>query len=187
MSEETDPVKIVIREGDVKGRLAFGDGSEMGGLKRTFYCTQLEAPKGDLDLLEIGFEAMKGEDVAKFILSPGPEGVAIICVVPEEFQRDTEIEDSPEVTRTRKAVTATGWVEYVLGKLEATAIPLLSGSDADRARVCVPNPPDSDAVELAKDIQNHAEIMLEQHRCFAEGSDSGSDIAAVCLDANDDY
>ena len=187
MSEETDLAKICTREGDVKGRLAFGDGSEMGGLKRTFYCTTLEKPQGDLDLLNVGFAAMGGSDVAKFILSPGPEGVAIMCNVPAEFQTDTDIEDSKDVTRTRKAMFADKWVEAVLSKLEATSISCQPGSSNDLARACVPNQPDSDSSELVKDAQNHAEIMLEEHRCFAEGSDSGSDIAAVCLDASDDY
>jgi hypothetical protein len=31
MTEEADPIKLVTREADVQGRLAFGDGSEMGG------------------------------------------------------------------------------------------------------------------------------------------------------------
>jgi len=103
----TDVIKRVEREGDVQGRLAFGDGSEMGGFKRTFWCSALIEPKGNLEHLELGFAAMNGGDIAKLILSSGESGVAIVCAVPVEFQSDCVMED-----RTRRAVTADEWVGY---------------------------------------------------------------------------
>merc|ERR1712084_90937 len=101
-----------------------------GGLQ--FFCTAVEFPDGDLDLLKESMTAMnaksdpteeerKGESghIGKMVFSAGPDQLAIVAYVPEDKQGELECSE---------------WLEKVLsmysGKSTSTAKDYCSGAIA---------------------------------------------------------
>jgi len=85
--------KAVIKEGGKKG-VEIEGASDMGGLE--FFCTTIESPDGDVELLLLAMDAMNAkpdpdaEDrkgcsghVGKMVFSAGVEQLAIVAYVPE--------------------------------------------------------------------------------------------------------
>merc|ERR1719237_246457 len=86
----------VIKEGGKRG-VEIEGASDMGGLQ--FFCTAVELPDGDLDLLVESMTAMNAKSdpaeeerkgcsghVGKMIFSAGAEQLAVVAYVPEEKQ-----------------------------------------------------------------------------------------------------
>ena len=111
--------KKVIKEGGKKG-VEIEGASDMGGLD--FFCTTIESPEGDVDLLQMAMTAMnaqpdpEAEDrkgcsghVGKMIFSAGVEQLAMVAYVPaNEFNKSAE------------KVDVTAWMTDVCEKVGAT-------------------------------------------------------------------
>jgi alanyl-tRNA synthetase len=105
-AEVEDPakkLKKVIKEGGKRG-VEIEGAADMGGLQ--FFCTSVDEPDGDLDLLQESMKAMnvksdpteeerKGGSghIGKMIFSAGAERLAIVAYVPEEKQGSLECKE----------------------------------------------------------------------------------------------
>jgi len=105
-----DKLKKVIKEGGKRG-VEIEGAADMGGLQ--FFCTSVDLPQGDLDLLVESMKAMniksdpteeerKGGSghIGKMIFSAGTEQLAVVAYVPEEKQKD---------------LSCSEWIKAVLG------------------------------------------------------------------------
>eukprot|EP00929_Paragymnodinium_shiwhaense_P032055 TRINITY_DN1783_c0_g3_i1.p2 TRINITY_DN1783_c0_g3~~TRINITY_DN1783_c0_g3_i1.p2 ORF type:complete len:186 (+),score=76.50 TRINITY_DN1783_c0_g3_i1:313-870(+) len=121
-----DKLKKVVKEGGKRG-VEIEGAADMGGLQ--FFCTAVELPDGDLELLVESMKAMnkvcapdeeerKGcsGHVGKMIFSAGVESLAVVAYVPEEKQGVLSCEE---------------WLKKVLssfgGKVEKTAKDICTG------------------------------------------------------------
>jgi len=106
-------LKTVIKEGGKKG-VEIEGASDMGGLD--FFCTTIESPDGDLDLLNTAMTAMNAEPdpeaedrkgcsghVGKMIFSAGTKQLAIVAYTPK-----------PESNKSVEKVDITEWTESVV-------------------------------------------------------------------------
>merc|ERR1711881_387772 len=86
-------LKKVIKEGGKRG-VEIEGAADMGGLK--FFCTGVEEPDGDLELLKKSMEAMNEKcdpteeerkggsgDIGKMIFSAGPDQLGFVAYVPQ--------------------------------------------------------------------------------------------------------
>jgi len=91
-------LKKVIKEGGKRG-VEIEGAADMGGLQ--FFCTAVDEPDGDLEMLEKSMEAMNAKSdpteeerkggsghIGKMIFSAGTEQLAICAYVPEEKRKD---------------------------------------------------------------------------------------------------
>lgn len=96
-------LKAVIKEGGKRG-VEIEGAADMGGLQ--FFCTSVDEPEGDLELLEECMKAMNakpvpGEEerkgcsghIGKMIFSCGVDQLAVIAYVPEDKLKDLECKD----------------------------------------------------------------------------------------------
>merc|ERR1712117_872861 len=92
--ERKDKLKKVIKEGGKRG-VEIEGAADMGGLQ--FFCTALEFPDGDVDLLVESMKAMNAKSdpteeerkggsghIGKMIFSAGAEQLAVVAYVPED-------------------------------------------------------------------------------------------------------
>merc|ERR1711941_215321 len=95
-----DLLKKVIKEGGKRG-VEIEGAADMGGLQ--FFCTAVDLPDGDLDLLEESMKAMNAKSdpteeerkggsghIGKMIFSAGSEQLAIVAYVPEAKQPELD-------------------------------------------------------------------------------------------------
>jgi len=107
----------VIKEGGKRG-VEIEGASDMGGLQ--FFCTSVDLPDGDVDLLSDSIDAMSAEcdpaeeerkggagKVGKMVFSSGVERLAIVCDVPAD---------------KHEQITATEWMEHVVMELKGRLI-----------------------------------------------------------------
>jgi len=94
-----DPVKkkkAVLKEGGKRG-VEIEGAADMGGLQ--FFCTKVDEPEGDVDLLVLSVNAMNEKsdpteeerkggsgNIGKMVFSAGTERLAVVAYVPEEKQ-----------------------------------------------------------------------------------------------------
>ena len=110
-------MKAVVKEGGKKG-VEIEGASDMGGLE--FFCTTIETPEGDVELLQMAMTAMnaqpdpEAEDrkgcsghVGKMIFSTSVEQLAIVAYVPAAKKEKIDI---------------TEWVESVLTAVGGTVM-----------------------------------------------------------------
>merc|ERR1711963_488384 len=105
--KRADLLKKVKKEGGKRG-VEIEGAADMGGLQ--FFCTAVELPNGDLDLLTESMKAIsdpteeerKGGSghIGKMIFSAGTEQLAVVAYVPAEKQEQLSCEE---------------WLEVVLG------------------------------------------------------------------------
>jgi hypothetical protein len=104
----------IIKEGGKKG-VEIEGASDMGGLD--FFCTTMELPEGDLEMLELSMLAMnaepdpEGEDrkgcsghIGKMIYSASTTQLALVAYVPDN-----------EFNKSAEKVDVTAWMDHVLG------------------------------------------------------------------------
>merc|ERR1712061_32550 len=90
-------LKKVIKEGGKRG-VEIEGAADMGGLQ--FFCTSVDVPEGDLELLESCVKAMNAKSdpteeerkggsghIGKMIFSAGTEQLAVAAYVPEEKKK----------------------------------------------------------------------------------------------------
>merc|ERR1719436_805132 len=95
--------KKVIKEGGKRG-VEIEGAADMGGLQ--FFCTSVDEPDGDLDLLKESVTAMNAKSdpseeerkggsghIGKTIFSAGTEQLAVVAYVPEEKQEACSCEE----------------------------------------------------------------------------------------------
>merc|ERR1712232_1117365 len=105
-----DKLKKVKKEGGKRG-VEIEGAADMGGLQ--FFCTSVDVPEGDIDLLVESMKAMNEKSdpteeerkggsghVGKMIFSAGTEQLAVVAYVPEEKQKELSCEE---------------WLKLVLG------------------------------------------------------------------------
>lgn len=98
-----DLLKKVIKEGGKRG-VEIEGAADMGGLQ--FFCTAVDLPEGDLELLRESMNAMNAKSdpteeerkggsghIGKMIFSAGTERLAIAAYVPEEKQSELSCEE----------------------------------------------------------------------------------------------
>merc|ERR1739844_427719 len=98
--EKKDKLKKVIKEGGKRG-VEIEGAADMGGLQ--FFCTAMDLPDGDLDLLVESMKAMNQKSdpteeerkggsghIGKMIFSAGTEQLAVVAYVPEEKRGDLD-------------------------------------------------------------------------------------------------
>ena len=108
-------LKTVIKEGGKKG-VEIEGASDMGGLE--FFCTSLETPEGDVELLQLAMSAMNAPPdeaaeerkgcsghVGKLILSAGVDQLALVAYVPA--QRAAKVDVAAWMTTVLEAVGGT--------------------------------------------------------------------------------
>jgi len=129
-----DKLKKVIKEGGKRG-VEIEGAADMGGLQ--FFCTAMDLPDGDLDLLAESMKAMNAKSdpaeeerkggsghIGKMIFSAGVEQLAVVAYVPEDKQEQLSCEE---------------WLKTVLGafggEVAATAKDVCTGvvkADSDK-------------------------------------------------------
>merc|ERR1712048_1114764 len=98
-----DKLKKVIKEGGKRG-VEIEGAADMGGLQ--FFCTSVDVPEGDLDLLVESMKAMNAKSdpteeerkggsghIGKMIFSCGVEQLAVVAYVPEAKQSELKCEE----------------------------------------------------------------------------------------------
>merc|ERR1712217_609450 len=98
-----DKLKKVIKEGGKRG-VEIEGAADMGGLQ--FFCTSVELPEGDTDLLVESLKAMNAESdpteeerkggsgkIGKMLFSAGTEQLAIVAYVPGDKQKELSCEE----------------------------------------------------------------------------------------------
>merc|ERR1712039_860204 len=98
-----DKLKKVIKEGGKRG-VEIEGAADMGGLQ--FFCTSVDLPEGDLDLLVESMKAMNAKSdpteeerkggsghIGKTIFSAGTEQLAVVAYVPEAKQGELSCEE----------------------------------------------------------------------------------------------
>merc|ERR1739845_106416 len=98
-----DKLKKVIKEGGKRG-VEIEGAADMGGLQ--FFCTSMELPDGDLELLVESMKAMNAKSdpteeerkggsghIGKMIFSAGSEQLAVVAYVPEDKQEQLDCKE----------------------------------------------------------------------------------------------
>merc|ERR1711920_727180 len=93
----------VIKEGGKRG-VEIEGAADMGGLQ--FFCTSMDLPEGDIELLTESLKAMNAESdpteeerkggsgkIGKMIFSAGAEQLAVVAYVPEAKQSEISCEE----------------------------------------------------------------------------------------------
>eukprot|EP00434_Breviolum_minutum_P034318 symbB.v1.2.030370.t1/scaffold3260.1/size60085/2 len=104
--QKKDKLKKVIKEGGKRG-VEIEGAADMGGLQ--FFCTSVDQPEGDLELLEQCVEAMNAKSdpgigivterkggsghIGKMVFSVGVDHLAVVAYVPPEKQKDLACEE----------------------------------------------------------------------------------------------
>merc|ERR1712232_335006 len=133
--ERKKKIKKVVKEGGKRG-VEIEGAADMGGL--AFFCTSVDEPDGDLELLGKCVEAMNAKSdpteeerkggsghIGKMVFSAGSEQLAIVAYVPDDKQTELSCEE---------------WLQQCLslypgGKLESKSATYSSGvikADADK-------------------------------------------------------
>jgi len=179
--------KAVIKEGGKKG-VEIEGACDMGGMQ--FFCTQLDEPDGDMDLLEKGFAAMNAEadpteeerkggagNVGKVVFSAGSQALLMICNVPEDKLTDTPAKE--EGAPPMKAVAADQWLKSILGKFakDYPGAEILPGSNSKFAKCSLPANEEKRLfpVKLKDDAMSYAYAYLNERNCMPADDDSDDD------------
>merc|ERR1712151_758928 len=101
--QRADKLKKVIKEGGKRG-VEIEGAADMGGLQ--FFCTSVELPEGDVEMLMESMKAMNAESdpteeerkggsgkIGKMIFSAGTEQLAVVAYVPEAKQSELSCEE----------------------------------------------------------------------------------------------
>lgn len=167
--QKAEKLKKAVKEGGKRG-VEIEGASDMGGLE--FFCTSLDVPEGDVELLEASMKAMceesKPEDeerkggagkVGKMVFSSGTEQLAVICDVPAS---------------KRDKIKANEWMEVVIKQLGGK----VTRGDAALAVGVVPKTEGRFPIKLKDEGINLSIAHLKSKGLFPDGKDD---------DDEDDY
>lgn len=150
-------MKKVLKEGGKRG-VEIEGAADMGGLK--FFCTKVDEPGGDLDMLVESVKAMNAKcdpseeerkggsgNVGKVVMSVHEKGdnINIVAYVPKG-----------------ESANAKDWLEGVLGLLGLKQVEVRSDSNSMYAMVCVADDPEKDifAIKHRDYVIQHANAWL---------------------------
>jgi len=171
-----DKLKKVMKEGGKRG-VEIEGAADMGGLQ--FFCTSVDLPEGDVDLLLKCLEAMNEKSdpteeerkggsghIGKMIFSAGVEGLAVAAYVPEEKVKECSCEE---------------WLTTVLtsqgGKLMSKSTNVCSGmvkTNADKGIF---------PLKIREPMILEANNFLRKKGLFPEDKDSDDE----CVFGDDDF
>uniref|UniRef100_A0A7S4F181 Elongation factor 1-gamma n=1 Tax=Chrysotila carterae TaxID=13221 RepID=A0A7S4F181_CHRCT len=177
-------VKKVIKEGGKKG-VEIEGASDMGGLE--FFCTTIESPDGDLELLQLAMTSMNADPeegaedrkgcsghVGKMIFSAGVQQLAIVSYVPADKMAKVDITEW-----TENVVKAVG------GKVVKTSTDAVSPKGGKVMEAVVAADPDKGKFPLKdKDAAMAAAFaFLRSKGAFPDDDDDDDDEIAFGDDA----
>merc|ERR1712072_969190 len=163
------------KEGGKKGVEIEGE-CDMGGL--AFFCTKLDEPDGDMELLRMGFNAMIAEPdptaeerrggagrVGMVVFSAGQTQLAMCCNVPKERQVDPPNIDPAKPAM--EAMNAKEWVEYICAPWQGKVKVEITG-DADYAEATAQADMDAGffAIKMKDEAMKTAYALLNERHCF---------------------
>ncbi|KND04406.1 uncharacterized protein SPPG_00136 [Spizellomyces punctatus DAOM BR117] len=168
MPVDEKKLKKVIKEGGKRG-VEIEGAATMGGLE--FFCTKVDEPEGDVDLLIQSVEAMNAEvdeneeerkggsgDIGKMIFSTSDERVAIVAYVPES---------------KKDKIDAKAWLEAVVSQYEGK---VLSGDNKLASGEIRANPDKGIfTLKVRDEALTKGVEYLRSKGCFPEASNDDSD------------
>jgi hypothetical protein len=187
----------VFKEGGKKG-VEIEGACDMGGM--AFFCTQLDEPDGDMELLEYGFEGMNAEcdpseeerkggagGVGKVVFSAGSKELLMVCNVPED--RLTETVSSMEGIKPMQGIKATDWLNFIVKSFAKTheGVQIDASSTDTYAKAALPGLPDLAMfpVKMKDDAMAAAYAFLKQNDCMPPSDDE--DEVIYHFEADDGY
>merc|ERR1712151_1397863 len=163
-----DLLKKVFKEGGKRGVEIEGMG-DMGGLQ--FFCTAMDLPDGDVDLLVESMKAMnvksdpteeerKGGSghIGKTIFSAGAEQLAVVAYVPEDKQKDLDCQE---------------WLKTVLNTQGGEI--LSAGKDLSTGRVKTNSDKNVFPLKIREPMILEANNFLRKKGLFPEDKDDDDD------------
>jgi len=184
-------LKAIIKEGGKKG-VEIEGASDMGGLD--FFCTTIELPEGDIDLLQMAMTAMnaqpdpEAEDrkgcsghVGKMIFSAGVKQLACVAYVPGEGNKSSELVPIDEWSASVAAAVGgtAGAAKDADSPNGGKVVEIIVAADADKGKFPIK---DKDTAMAA------AFAFLRSKGAFPEDNDDDSDDMIFGDDTNlDDY
>jgi len=163
-----DKLKKVIKEGGKRG-VEIEGAADMGGLQ--FFCTSVELPEGDVDLLKESVTAMNAKSdptdeerkggsghIGKMVFSAGVEQLAIVSYVPEAKQSELSSED---------------WIKAVIGNFGGKVLT----TAADVCTACVKADGDKGIfpLKIRDSIILEANNYLRKKGLFPDNDDDDED------------
>jgi hypothetical protein len=172
MSQYTEKqIKAVVKEGGKRG-VEIDGAATMGGLE--FFCTKVDEPAGDLELMKYSLEGMNKEIdpndeeskggsgwIGKLIVSINDDQTALIAYVPEDKQAK---------------VNAAEWLKDVLSVYDEAKF---EESTAGLAKAIVPKNADKGtfSLKVRDDAISRGISYLRSKGAFPEAEDSDSEPA----------
>merc|ERR1711953_789754 len=162
--ERKDKLKKVIKEGGKRG-VEIEGAADMGGLQ--FFCTAVDEPDGDLELLVESMKAMNAKcdpaeeerkggsgHIGKMIFSAGVEQLALVAYVPEAKYDQLSCEE---------------WISFVLNTQGGEIV----GSEKGMCRGCVKADPERGIfpLKIREKMIIEANNFLRQKGLFPEDDD----------------
>jgi alanyl-tRNA synthetase len=167
-----DPAKLlkkVIKEGGKRG-VEIEGAADMGGLQ--FFCTSVDEPQGDVNLLEESVKAMNTKSdpteeerkggsghIGKMVFSAGTERLAIAAYVPDEKQGECSCEE---------------WLQKVVGMWDGGKI-LKSGKDYCFGEIPTNSDKNIFPLKIRESLILEANNFLRRKGLFPEDKGSDSD------------
>jgi len=164
------------KEGGKRG-VEIEGASDMGGL--CCFCTTVEKPEGDIDLLDACVDAMNAKSdpteeerkggsghIAKMIFSDG-EHLAIVCYVPKEMQE-----------REEKKLNPVTWLQETMKELkEESAIIQREDATGTKTYALIKCEKESGkfAIKMKDEALRLANAYLQKNGLFPEGDDDDED------------
>ena len=188
--EQEKLLKTVIKEGGKKG-VEIEGASDMGGLD--FFCTTIESPDGDVELLELAMKAMNAEPeegaedrkgcsghVGKMIFSAGAKQLGCLAYVPDN-----------EHNKSAEKIDITKWAAYVCEKVDGHVSKPAEKADSPMGGqiVTIIVPSDADkglfALKQKDEAMKHAFDFLRENGAFPE--DDGEEDEDECCFGDDAF
>jgi len=166
-------MKKVLKEGGKRG-VEIEGAADMGGLK--YFCTKVDEPKGDLDMLVESVKAMNAKSdpsdeerkggsgrIGKTVFSMADDNdLAIVCYVPKEEQ---------------KSLTATEWLDDIKLKLSINAVETREDSNSMYAMIKIVNDSEKNifCLKIRDYVIQHANAYLRGKGLVPEVDDDDED------------
>jgi len=166
-------MKKVMKEAATRG-VEIEGAADMGGLK--YFCTKVEEPAGDLDMLVESVKAMNAKcdpseeerkggsgAIGKTVLSMADnDNLCIVSYVPEKELEECDAKE---------------WLKYILQMCGASGTELREDSTAHYAMVCVKNDGDKGifAIKMRDYVIQHANAFLRSKGLVPEVDDDDDD------------
>jgi len=162
-------LKKVLKEGGKRG-VEIEGAADMGGLQ--FFCTSVDEPQGDIELLVKSVEAMNEKSdpteeerkggsgrIGKMVFSAGVEQLAIVAYVPEDKQGELVCEE---------------WLQKVVSLFPGGKV-LTPGKDVSSG--CIPTDGDKNIfpLKIREALILEANNFLRKKGLFPEDNDDDSD------------